>query len=93
MTRGSVVQADAGSEHERILFGLPVVLDTDDDSIAVGDTLLLQYQVSRRRRSQPQHDAIRAEAAVQLHLSMSGFGLTLRMHAQHQVLGMPQSGQ
>lgn len=42
-----MVQADAGSEHERILFGLPVVLDTDDDSIATGDTLLLQYQVSQ----------------------------------------------
>lgn len=29
----------------RILFGLPVVLDTADDSISVGDTLLLQYEV------------------------------------------------
>jgi sulfate adenylyltransferase len=40
----SRLPADAGLEHERILFGLPVVLDTDDDSIATGDTLLLQYQ-------------------------------------------------
>ena len=36
------VQAD--SEHERILFGLPVVLDTADPDIAVGDKLLLQYE-------------------------------------------------
>jgi PUA-like domain len=41
------LQADTGSEHERILFGLPVVLDTADDSVAIGDTLLLQYQVSK----------------------------------------------
>lgn len=39
-------QADA--EHERILFGLPVVLDTSDDSISIGDTLLLQYEVGNR---------------------------------------------
>jgi hypothetical protein len=45
-----LLQADAGSEHERILFGLPVVMDTDDDSIATGDTLLLQYQVGCRCR-------------------------------------------
>lgn len=38
-------RAQANQEHDRILFGLPVVLDTADDSIAVGDTLLLQYEV------------------------------------------------
>lgn len=29
----------------QLLFGLPVVMDTSDESIAVGDKLLLQYQV------------------------------------------------
>lgn len=32
------------STQNGLLFGLPVVLDTDDASIAVGDTLLLRYQ-------------------------------------------------
>jgi hypothetical protein len=50
-----VLQADAGSEHERILFGLPVVMDTDDDSISTGDTLLLQYQVRRRQAADMMH--------------------------------------
>ena len=51
-----MLQADAGSEHERILFGLPVVLDTDDDSVAVGDTILLQYQVGGQGR--PRRNAV-----------------------------------
>lgn len=32
------------SEGLQLLFGLPVVMDTSDESIAVGDRLLLQYQ-------------------------------------------------
>ena len=32
------------SQQNGLLFGLPVVLDTDDASITVGDTLLLRYQ-------------------------------------------------
>jgi hypothetical protein len=33
------------SQNDGVLFGLPVVMDTRDDSVAVGDKILLTYQV------------------------------------------------
>ena len=32
-------------QDDGVLFGLPVVMDTRDDSVAVGDKILLTYQV------------------------------------------------
>ena len=32
-------------QNDGALFGLPVVMDTRDDSVAVGDKILLTYQV------------------------------------------------
>ena len=36
----------ANEDGKQLLFGLPVIMDTADPSIAVGETLLLQYQVT-----------------------------------------------
>ena len=35
------------TQNDGVLFGLPVVMDTRDDSVAVGDKILLTYQVRR----------------------------------------------
>jgi sulfate adenylyltransferase len=35
---------DSATGHANLLFGLPIVLDTDDESVAVGDELLLTYR-------------------------------------------------
>ena len=40
-------------QNDGVLFGLPVVMDTRDDSVAVGDKILLTYQVRRKPLAQP----------------------------------------
>ena len=50
------MQSRCAVQNDGVLFGLPVVMDTRDDSVAVGDKILLTYQVSSqtwRNRAPP----------------------------------------
>ena len=87
---------DAVAQNDGELFGLPVVMDTRDDSVAVGDKVLLTYQV--RWGSYPgnsQHASLAAgqrscccqQTLVQRVRRYSVIpGFICRRHAQHNLL-------
>ena len=49
------------------IMGLPIVMDTDDDSVAVGDKLLLEFEVRARAREAHARPLPRGRKCVYAH--------------------------